>query len=159
MVGSQPTRKVKVGDPAPDFTLPAQTGETISLHDIVGKSVIVLYFYPRDETGGCTTEACSFRDSYAVFKDAGAEVIGISSDSVQSHQNFAQKHRLPFILLSDTSGTVRKLFGVPATFGLIPGRVTYIIDKQGIVRNIFSAQFTPEKHIIEALNTINELNP
>jgi len=108
----------------------------------------------RDNTDGCTAETCSFRDSYEVFKDAGTEVVGISSDSVQSHQKFAQKHRLPFTLLSDTKGTVRKLFGVPAVFGLLPKRITYVIDKQGIVRHIFAAQYTPEKHITEALNTI-----
>jgi len=99
-------------------------------------------------------EACSFRDSYEVFKDAGAEVVGISSDSVVSHQKFAQKHRLPFILLSDKNGTVRKLFGVPSIFGLVPQRVTYVIDKQGIIQHIFSSQYMPEKHITEALNTI-----
>lgn len=146
--------KVKVGDAAPNFTLPSQTGNMISLRDFIGKKNIVLYFYPKDNTPGCTTEACSFRDSYQVFKDAGAEVIGVSSDSAQSHQQFAAKNRLPFVLLSDEDGAVRKLYGVPATLGLLPGRVTYIIDKQGIVRHVFSAQFTPEKHIEEALKTL-----
>ena len=154
MVSNQQTGKTQIGDSAPDFTLPTQTGEALHMHDLIGKSAIVLYFYPKDETAGCTAEACSFRDSYEVFKDAGAEVIGISSDSVEAHQKFAKKNRLPFTLLSDKGGTVRKLFGVPTTFGLIPGRVTYVIDKKGIVRNIFSSQFTPEKHITEALNTI-----
>jgi peroxiredoxin Q/BCP len=154
MTSNQQTKKVQVGDPAPDFTLPTQTGESFSFHNLLGKSVIVLYFYPKDNTGGCIKEACSFRDSYEVFKDAGAEVVGISSDSVESHQKFAQKHHLPFILLSDKSGTVRKLFGVPATFGLLTKRVTYIIDKQGIVRHIFSSQYMPEKHVTEAMNTI-----
>lgn len=154
MVSNQQSGKIQVGDPAPDFTLPTQTGESVSLHDFLGKSAIVVYFYPKDDTAGCTAEACSFRDSYAVFKDAGAEVIGISADSVEAHQKFAQKHRLPFTLLSDKGGTARKLFGVPTTFGLLPGRVTYVIDKEGIVRNIFSSHFTPEKHITEALNTI-----
>jgi peroxiredoxin Q/BCP len=111
----------------------------------------------KDNTYGCTSEACAFRDSYEVFKDAGAEVIGISLDSAASHKQFASKYRLPFILLSDADGTVRKRYGVPATFGLLPGRVTYIIDKEGIVRHIFSAQFTPEKHIAEALKTLDVL--
>ncbi len=146
--------KVKVGDAAPNFTLSSQTGNTVSLRDFIGKKNIVLYFYPKDNTPGCTAEACSFRDSYQVFKDAGAEVIGVSSDSAQSHQQFATKNKLPFVLLSDENGAVRKLYGVPATLGLLPGRVTYIIDKQGIVRNIFSSQFTPEKHIEEALKTL-----
>jgi peroxiredoxin Q/BCP len=150
--------KVRVGDPAPDFTLPSQSGNPVSLSDFIGKKVIVLYFYPKDDTPGCTTEACAFRDSYEVFKDAGAEVIGVSSDSEESHQRFAAKYRLPFILLSDGNGAVRKRYGVPATLGLLPGRVTYVIDKKGIVRHIFSSQFTPEKHITEAIKTLQALD-
>jgi len=157
-VDSKRAKSVQVGDHAPDFTLPNQSGEPVRLSDFLGKTDIVLYFYPRDDTSGCTTEACSFRDSYEVFKDAGAEVIGVSSDSAESHQRFAAKNRLPFILLSDAGGALRKRYGVPATFGLLPGRVTYIIDKQGVVRNIFSSQFTPEKHISEALKTLQALN-
>ncbi len=149
--------KVKVGDVAPDFTLPSPTGNPVSLNDFLGKKSIVLYFYPKDNTPGCTTEACSFRDSYEVFKDAGAEVIGVSSDTPESHQQFARQHRLPFTLLSDAHSDIRKRYGVPNTFGIVPGRVTYIIDKQGIVRHIFSSQFTPEKHITEALNTLQTL--
>ena len=152
-----PEGKVRVGDKAPDFHLQSQTNETVSLKDFLGKSVVV-YFYPKDDTPGCTAEACSFRDSYTVFQDAGAEVIGISSDSVEAHQQFAKKHRLPFTLLSDTNGALRKHYGVPTTFGLLPGRVTYVIDQQGVVRHIFSSQFTPEKHIVEALNTLKTLN-
>ncbi len=150
--------KVQVGDVAPDFTLPAQTGITVRLKDFIGKTAIVLYFYPKDNSPGCTKEACSFRDSYEVFKEAGAEVIGISSDSAETHQEFAQKHRLPFILLSDRDGAVRKRYGVPSTLGLLPGRVTYVIDRQGVVRQVFSSQFTPEKHIVEALNTLQAVN-
>jgi len=149
--------KVKVGDYAPNFTLPDQSGEQVSLWDVIGKSAIVLYFYPKDDTPGCTTEACAFRDSYEIFKDAGAEVIGVSSDSADSHQRFAAKHRLPFILLSDKDKAVRKLYGVPSTLGLLPGRVTYVIDKKGIVRNIFDSQFAPQKHITEALETLQKL--
>src|ERR1700687_1310036 len=106
------TGKVQVGDRAPQFSLPTQTGTTTSLEDLLGKGAIVLYFYPKDDTPGCTAEACSFRDSYEVFKQAGAEVIGVSSDSEASHQQFASKHRLPFVLLSDKEGEVRKLYGV-----------------------------------------------
>ncbi len=149
--------KIQVGDAAPDFTLPTQSGTPVSLKDFTGKTAIVLYFYPRDNTPGCTAEACAFRDSYEVFKDAGAEVIGISSDSAESHQQFTSRHHLPFILLSDASGAVRKRYGVPATFGLLPGRVTYIIDRQGIVRHIFSAQFASEKHVTEALKVLQTL--
>ena len=148
---------VKVGDYAPNFTLPDQSGEQVSLWDVIGKSAIILYFYPKDDTPGCTTEACAFRDSYEIFKDAGAEVIGVSSDSADSHQRFAAKHRLPFILLSDKDRAVRKLYGVSSTFGLLPGRVTYVIDKFGVVRHIFDSQFAPQKHITEALETLQKL--
>ncbi|HVB62690.1 MAG TPA: peroxiredoxin [Ktedonobacteraceae bacterium] len=148
---------VKVGDYAPNFTLPDQSGEQVSLWDVIGKSAIILYFYPKDDTPGCTTEACAFRDSYEIFKDAGAEVIGVSSDSADSHQRFAARHRLPFILLSDKDRAVRKLYGVSSTFGLLPGRVTYVIDKFGVVRHIFDSQFAPQKHITEALETLQKL--
>jgi len=150
--------KVKVGDLAPDFTLPSQSGSTVSLQDFIGKKNIVLYFYPKDNTGGCTAEACSFRDSYEVFKDTGAEVIGVSSDSVQTHEQFGARYKLPFLLLSDRDGVARKSYGVPMTFGLIPGRVTYIIDKQGIIRHIFSSLFMPQKHIEEALKALQSFS-
>ena len=150
--------KIQVGDVAPDFTLPNQINKSVSLGDFLGKKNIVLYFYPKDNSPGCTAEACAFRDSYEVFQEAGAEVIGVSSGSVESHQGFAQKNRLPFVLLSDENSTVRKLYGVPAKLGIVPGRVTYIIDKKGIVRHIFSALFAPEKHIEEALNVLKELS-
>ncbi len=149
--------KVQVGDLALDFTLPAQSGALVSLGDFLGKTALVLYFYPKDNTSVCTAEACAFRDSYEVFKDAGAEVIGISSDSVESHQQFTAAHWLPFILLSDVGGVIRKRYGVPTAFGL-PGRVTYIIDRQGIVRHIFFSQFTSEKHIAQALQTLQSIH-
>lgn len=149
--------KVEVGDRAPDFTLPDQTGTMVSLRDFVGNKIIVLYFYPRDFSRGCTAEACAFRDSYDAFVEAGAQVIGISSQSVASHDKFAMVNKLPFILLSDENEKVRKLYGVPSTFGLLAGRVTYIIDKRGIVRHIFSSQFNPAKHIDEALRVVNEI--
>jgi peroxiredoxin Q/BCP len=149
--------KVQVGDAAPAFALRTQNGTTVSLEDLLGKSAIVLYFYPKDNTGGCTAEACSFRDSYAVFKEAGAEVIGVSSDSEASHQQFASKNRLPFLLLSDEKGALRKLYGVPSTMGVLPGRVTYVIDKEGIVRHIFSDMLNPQKHIAEALQVVQSL--
>jgi peroxiredoxin Q/BCP len=149
--------KVQVGDLALDFTLPAQSGALVSLGDFLGKTALVLYFYPKDNTSVCTAEACAFRDSYEVFKDAGAEVIGISSDSVESHQQFTATHRLPFILLSDVGGVIRKRYGVPTAFGL-PGRVTYIIDRQGIVRHIFFSQFTSEKHVAQALQTLQSIH-
>jgi peroxiredoxin Q/BCP len=149
---------VKAGDSAPNFALPDQSGQMISLKDIVGKKIIVLYFYPKDFSMGCTAEACAFRDSYEVFKDAGAEVIGVSSQSADSHKRFALANSLPFILLSDEDGNVRKLYGATSMFGLMAGRVTYIIDKKGIVRNVFSSQLNPTKHIEEALRIIQEIS-
>src|SRR6478672_2491762 len=122
---------IKPGDKAPDFTLTSQSGQSVRLYDRLQSKVVVLYFYPKDETPGCTAEACAFRDSYEVFTDAGAEVIGISSDSADKHAAFAGHHNLPFTLLSDEGRRVRKSFGVPPKLGLIPGRVTYVIDRTG----------------------------
>ncbi len=142
-----------VGQPAPEFTLPDQDGGAVSLSSLKGGWVVV-YFYPKDDTPGCTAESCSFRDSFEEFSDAGAKVVGISSDSVESHKAFATKHNLPFTLLADTDGSVRKAFGVTKTLGLIPGRVTYVIDPEGVVRHKFSSQFKPKSHIDEALDVI-----
>lgn len=151
------TKRISVGDAAPEFTLPSQTGELVKLGDIIGKKEVVLYFYPKDNTPGCTTEARSFRDSYDIFKQMGAEVIGVSSDSVDSHRDFATKCDLPFTILSDAEGEVRRLYGVPSTFGLLPGRVTYIIDTKGIVRHVFSSQTNPTKHVDEAVRVLKSI--
>ncbi|MCA2640978.1 MAG: peroxiredoxin [Microcystis sp.] len=145
---------IKVGDRVPNFSLPSQTGTTVNVSDLIGKKSLVIYFYPKDDTPGCTAESCAFRDSYEVFTDAGAEVIGISADSPQSHQQFAQKYNLPFTLLSDSDNRVRKLFGVPSTLFFLPGRVTYIIDQEGIVRHIFDSMLDFKAHVTESLNTI-----
>jgi len=128
-------RKVRVGDVAPDFTLPDQRGKPVQLRDLLGQKSVVLYFYPKDATPGCTLEARAFRDSYEAFTAQGAEVIGVSSDSVSSHQRFAARQELPFLLLSDRGGAVRELYGVEETLGLVPGRVTYVIDRAGVVRH------------------------
>lgn len=148
---------IAVGDPAPDITLPDANGQPVRLKDFQGKKTVVLYFYPKDDTPGCTREACSFRDSYTVFQEAGAEVIGVSSDDAKSHRQFADRHQLPFILLSDTHNQARKAFGVPATLGLLPGRVTYVIDKTGIVRHIFNSQLNFQGHIDESLKIVRSL--
>ena len=150
--------RVRVGDKAPDFTLPDQTGTMISLKDFLENKIVVLYFYPKDFTRGCTAEACAFRDSYDVFVEGGAQVIGISSQSVDSHKKFAILNKLPFVLLSDENGKVRQLYGVPSTLGFLPGRVTYIIDKKGTVRHIFSSQLNTTKHIEETIKIINEIS-
>jgi thioredoxin-dependent peroxiredoxin len=145
--------RVRVGAKAPDFALPSQSGETVRLKDFLGKPV-VLFFYPKDNTLGCTKEVCAFRDDFDEFGVLDAEVIGISSDSVESHRAFVQQHDLPFALLSDEGGRVRKLYGVPKTLGLLPGRVTYVIDEQGVVRRVFSSQLGVERHVQEAINTL-----
>lgn len=158
MDSEQTGQRVKVGDLAPDFELPNAAGELVRLSDFRGQKEVVLYFYPKDNTLGCTAEACAFRDNYDVIAGLNAEVLGVSSDSQVSHQGFAQKHRLPFPLLSDVGGVVRKRFDVPATLGLLPGRVTYVIDKQGVIRHIFTSQINVEQHIAEALATLRALN-
>ena len=158
MSTSNKTTSIQSGDSAPSFTLPTQNGNNVSLDDYLGKKTLVLFFYPKDDSSGCTAEVCSFRDNYEVFKEAGAEVIGISSDSETSHQKFTAKNRLPFQLLSDQGGKVRKLFGVPTTLGFIPGRVTYIIDKGGIVRHTFTSLTNIDGHIADALRVVKEIS-
>ena len=154
-MGVQRTKtKVTAGSVAPDFTLPSQSGEMVSLGDFLGNRAVVLFFYPKDETPGCTKEVCAFRDSFEELAKLNAEVIGISSDSVESHRGFAEKHNLPFTLLSDEGSKVRERYGVPSTFGLFPGRVTYVIDTEGIVRNVFSSQVGVERHVQESLDTL-----
>jgi peroxiredoxin Q/BCP len=147
---------VLVGDPAPDFTLADQHGELIELRRFRGRTVI-LYFYPRDHTVVCTTQACDFRDSYEIFQQADAEILGISSDTSASHAMFADQHGLPFTLLSDPGGLVRARYGVPRLLGLLPGRVTYVIDKQGVVRQIIRSAFSTGRHIREALHVARQL--
>src|SRR6267143_1282020 len=144
-------KKVRVGERAPNFTLPDQTGKPVLLRDLLGRGTVVLYFYPKDETPGCTLEARAFRDSYDRFTAAGAEVVGISSDSVASHRRFATRQRLPFLILSDRDGTVRQLYGVEKTLGILPGRVTYVLDQAGVVRHIYSSQLRATRHSGEAL--------
>jgi peroxiredoxin Q/BCP len=149
---------LSIGAPAPDFSLAATNGTTFTLSDYKGKKAIVLYFYPKDDTPGCTAEACSFRDQYEDFKDLGAEVIGISSDSEASHQKFTQKHRLPFQLLADTDGRVRKLYEVPrALLGLLPGRVTFVIDKNGVLQYIFNSLSGATDHVSNAKKVLQGL--
>jgi len=148
---------IQVGDKAPDFTLPSQSGEPVRLYDRLGDRVVVLYFYPKDETRGCTAEACGFRDSHEVFAKSGAEVIGVSSDSPGKHAAFAEHHKLPFTLLSDKGGQVRKTYGVPAVLGVIPGRVTYVIDRTGTVRHVFNSMTNISKHVNDALEVVRDL--
>jgi peroxiredoxin Q/BCP len=150
---------IQVGDRAPQFTAESQAGQPVNLTEFRGNKAVVLFFYPKDGTPVCTKEACSFRDAYEDFVKAGAVVIGVSSDSTESHQAFASGHRLPFVLLSDADGSLHKAFGVPKTMGILPGRVTYVIDTEGIVRHVFNSQFSADRHVSEALAVVRQLAP
>ncbi len=157
-MSSSMNKRLGIGDHIPNFTLANQDGKKIDVGKLLEDKNLVIYFYPRDNTLGCTIESCSFRDEYAQFKDEGAEVIGISSDTVDSHKEFSKEHDLPFTLLSDLGGKVRNLFGVPSAFGFIPGRVTYVIGKDGVIKHIFNSQIRPQKHVEEALKVLRGLN-
>jgi thioredoxin-dependent peroxiredoxin len=147
--------RLQIGDRAPDFSATTHDRKRLSLSDYLGKRGLVLFFYPKDGTPICTKEACAFRDSYEQFAAAGAEVIGVSADSDERHRAFARQHKLSFPLISDADGSLRKAFAVQKTMGLFPGRVTYVIDREGIIRHIFSAQFASEEHIRQALTTVS----
>ncbi len=142
----------------PDFVLPDENGNDFHSSSLSGKAAVI-YFYPMDETKGCTAQACSFRDSYEDFEAAGARVIGISSDSVEKHLKFKENHRLPFTLLADSDKKVRRLFGVKDNlFGLIPGRETFVFDKTGKLVHRFKSQMQWNKHIEEALEVVKDLS-
>jgi peroxiredoxin Q/BCP len=156
-MGIRTKDKVDVGSVAPDFTLPSQSGEMVSLEDFIGKKPVVLFFYPKNDTPGCTKEACTFRDEYEGFRKLNSEVVGVSSDSVESHRSFVEKYSLPFTLLSDEGGKVRKLYEVPNTLGLFPGRVTFVIDQEGVVRHVFSSRLGVVKHVEEAIEVLESI--
>lgn len=148
---------IKVGDKMPIFGAKDQDGNDFYIESVLHKKILVIYFYPKDETPGCTRQACSFRDEYEDIKNAGAEVIGISADSSKSHKKFAQNHKLPYKLLSDNDKSIRKLFGVPSVMlGLIPGRVTYVVDLKGIVQMVYNSM-DASQHIPKSLEAIQKL--
>jgi peroxiredoxin Q/BCP len=147
-----------IGERAPDFTLPSSRGGDVTLSKLIGQKNVVLFFYPLDDSPGCTVEACAFRDAYEDFVAAGAEVIGISSGELYEHHHFARKHGLPMELLSDAGGRVRQLYGVKSTLGILPGRETFIIDRDGLVRHVFRSQLRVRKHIQEALEVLRTLD-
>jgi len=149
--------EIKIGSNIPSFTLPDQNGNLFDINSVLGKKNLVIYFYPKDDSPGCTAQACSFQDQFEVFKEADAVIIGISGQSVESHKEFAIKHRLTFTLLSDVGNKLRKQFGVPTNLlGLLPGRVTYVADKTGRVIYIFNSQTQATKHVDEALRILKE---
>jgi len=145
-------KPVEVGDVVPSFSLLDQNGNLFDINNLLGKKKLVIFFYPQDGSLNCTKEACYFRDLSDVFEEAGAVVVGISGQSVESHQQFAEQNKLNYTILSDSEGSVRKLFGVPTKiFGLVPGRVTYIADKTGKVVYVFESQTDVMRHVDEAL--------
>jgi peroxiredoxin Q/BCP len=148
------------GDKAPDFTLYTAESERITLSELTQrkKRTAVVFFYPKDDTPGCTAEACGFRDLYEEFARAGAEVLGISSDSAESHLRFIGKHKLPMKLLSDPDGRVRRLYDVRPTLGIFPGRSTFVIDRAGVVRHVFSSQLRIVSHVERALAIVRQLD-
>ncbi len=148
---------IKIGDKVPNISATDQNGESLQLSQFQGRQAVIVFFYPADDSPICTKEACSFRDAYEEFVKVGAVVIGVSGDSLESHQQFASRHRLPFHLLTDADGTIRKEFGVPKSLGLFPGRVTYVIDQSGVVRHIFSSQFSADRHVREALTILQQI--
>jgi thioredoxin-dependent peroxiredoxin len=153
------TMKIEEGSKLPSFTLPDQHGNLVDMNSLIGTKNLVIYFYPKDDSPGCTREACYFRDQFEVFNDADAMIIGISGQSIESHRKFAEKYRLTFTLLSDKGNKVRKMFGVPTDFfGILPGRVTYIADKTGTVVYVFDSQSQATKHVDEALRILKSLN-
>lgn len=145
----------KVGDKAPLFEAITDSGEKLSLADLIGKHNIVLYFYPKDDTPGCTREACAFRDNWDLLKDYDVVVIGISSDSVESHQKFKKKYNLPFILVSDPDGKIREMYDAKGF--ILPDRVTFVIDKNGIIRHVYKSQLKPENHVKEAMKALEKI--
>lgn len=147
-----------VGDHAPDFELPDQNGNMMRLSKIAPGKTLVVFFYPKDGTPVCTMEACSFRENQHSFEKYNAKVVGISSDGVDSHRSFAEDNHLDFPLLSDAGGKVRGLWHVPSTLGLLPGRVTYVLDAGGVVQNIYSAQLEAAKHAETALEAAKKLH-
>ncbi|MGA8904115.1 MAG: peroxiredoxin [Candidatus Bathyarchaeia archaeon] len=148
--------KVKAGDQAPDFEGPTSDGSRLGLKDFAGKKNVVLYFYPKDDTPGCMREACSFRDNLQSIRGMGAEIVGVSLDSIQSHDRFAKKYTLPFPLISDKDKRIATAYGVLKDLGLSTNRVTFIIDKNGKVAKIFP-KVDVSKHTEEVAAALKEL--
>ena len=149
---------LKINDPCPIFELPNQFGEIIKIDDLLGKKILVIFFYPKDNTAGCTLEACAFRDKFLEFQDLDCEIIGVSSDHQSEHLQFSEKNLLPYTLLSDTAKTVRKQFEVPSNlFGLIPGRVTYVIGLDKKIKGIYNSQINPFGHSKNAIEMAKAL--
>ncbi|KAH8556426.1 alkyl hydroperoxide reductase/ thiol specific antioxidant/ Mal allergen [Umbelopsis sp. PMI_123] len=143
------------------FILKNQKAENVNLAEVIGIKPTVLFFYPKDNTAGCTREVCQFRDSFDVLTKYGATVLGVSSDSVESHQAFASKQKLQFDILSDEKQELRNAYEVPKSMlGMLPGRVTFIIGKDGIIKEVFNSQLDTGGHVkasIKALEAENKV--
>jgi len=148
---------IQEGQPAPAFTLKDASGRPWSLDALRKGGPVVLFFYPRDESAICTREVCAFRDAHQDFADTGATVVGISSDGEASHEAFARKQRLNYLLLSDPGGAVRRAYGIPKTLGVVDGRATFVIDRSGVVRMAYAAQLVAEGHTVRALEVVRAL--
>jgi len=148
---------LKAGQEAPNFSLPDQNDNSVSLLDFRGKKNVIIFFYPKDNTPGCTAQSCSFRDNYSAFNELNTQVIGVSQDSVESHKDFSQRNQLSYPILCDADGSVRKLYGLKKLFGLIPDRVSFAINKNGIIQHVFCSQFQSTKHIEEMLNACRKI--
>ena len=157
MEGERVARSLKPGDVAPDFHLQASDGRWVQGTELWARGPTVIFFYPRDETPGCTVEACTFQRDLGLFDDLGAQVVGVSSDSIESHRSFAANHELTYLLLSDPLGELRRAFGVSKTLGLLPGRTTYVVDGQGVVRHAYTSQLNVTGHVRRALDALKEL--
>ena len=161
MVMATSTLLPVIGKPAPEFTLPSTTGENISLKQFKGKKTVVLYFYPKDETPGCTREACDFRDAFAEFEKHNTVVLGVSTDGLESHQHFREKQHLPFPLLADEDATVSKMFGVYKQKNLYGKksmgieRTTFVIDRTGRIAQIYP-KVKVEGHVADLLEFVRE---
>ena len=148
---------IQKGDTIPAFSLPDQQGRVVTHEALLSSGPLVIFFYPKDDTPGCTVEACRFRDVHESFVELGAKVVGVSADSSERHLGFAGRHQLPYTLLSDTHNEMRRAFGVPCSLGILPGRTTYVFDREGIVQHVFNAQLKPLRHVSEALACVRRL--
>ena len=152
-------KSLEVGEAAPEFRLQDGGGQWVHSPDLWRSGPAVSFFYPRDDTTICTAEACAFQGNLSGFEELGATVVGVSADSVASHQAFAGRHGLTYTLLSDAKNEARRAFGVPKTLGVLAGRSTYVIDQEGIIRHAYHAQISASGHVEEALEAVRELLP
>jgi peroxiredoxin Q/BCP len=148
---------LEIGQKVPDVEFTQHDGSAVRLASLLGQKTVVLYFYPKDDSPGCTIEACAFRDSYEDFTQAGAIVVGVSADSAADHEAFKTKHKLPFTLLTDQSGAAAKGLGVKKVLGFMPGRVTFVIDRNGVLRSRFDSAIRMKEHVNSALELVKSL--